>query len=157
MNETRYSAASKGSIFSLLWEIITEFPKANALGYRLAVRNIKARYRQSIFGLAWALFPPLATSLVWFFLKNQGVVQFKDTGVPYSVFVVTGTFLWQIFSKSIQLPIQSLKSNKSILTKIKFPRESLMSSSLYDIHLHAILSVGIVGSVMAYQGFVPGW
>lgn len=156
MKITRYSAYKKQNILTIFKEIFQEFPKANALGYRLAVRNIKAKYRQSMFGLFWALLPPLATSIIWIFLRGQGVVEFEETGVAYPVFVVAGTFIWQMFSLSINLPMQTVKANKSILTKINFPRESLFYSSLYEIGFNILLSFIVVIVAMVYFGAFPG-
>lgn len=155
-DEIKYTSDKRQGFFKIFIDILKEFPKANSLGYRLALRNIKAKYRKSVFGVFWALLPPIATSVVWIFLRGQGVVDFKDTGVSYSVFVVTGTFLWQLFSKSIQVPVQSIRANKSILTKINFPREALFYGSLYEIIFHLLITLVVVGSVMVYHGAYPG-
>jgi len=131
-------------------------PKANSLGYRLASRNINAKYRQSLLGLAWAVFPPLITALVWIILNDQKVVSFEGLGVPYPVFVFTGTMLWQIFSFSVQVPLQSMQKNKSILVKINFPREAIFISALYEVGFNAMISLGLLTIILIYFGVVPG-
>ena len=51
-----YSAESdKDNFIIALWDTLKMMPKANSLGYRLASRNINAKYRQSLLGLAWAV------------------------------------------------------------------------------------------------------
>jgi lipopolysaccharide transport system permease protein len=140
----------------MLQAIVADAPQAHALGYRLAQRNIKAKYRQSFLGVLWAVFPPLATSLVWIILRGQGVVSFGETGVPYPVFVLTGTFLWQVFSISITTFLNAINSNKSLLTKINFPREALFYSAVYEILFNALFGFLIVVIAMFAFGVAPG-
>lgn len=145
LKETVYSPASASrNPVKVIKEIVLEFKQANSLGWRLASRNIKAQYRQSILGLFWAILPPLATSLVWIILNAQKVVAFEGLSVPYPVFVFTGTLLWQLFSKSITLVLSSVQSNKSLLSKINFPREALIISAFYEILFHALISLGLI-------------
>lgn len=152
-----YSAdQDKDNFFITLWHTLKMMPKANSLGYRLASRNIKARYRQSLLGLAWAVFPPLITALVWVVLNDQKVVSFEGLEVPYPVFVFTGTMLWQIFSFSVQVPLQSIQKNKSILVKINFPREAIFISALYEVGFNAMISLGLLTIILIYFGVVPG-
>jgi len=152
-----YSAESdKDNFFIGLWDTLKMMPKANSLGYRLASRNINAKYRQSLLGLVWAVFPPLITALVWIILNDQKVVVFEGLGVPYPVFVFTGTMLWQIFSFSVQVPLQSIQTNKSILVKINFPREAIFISALYEVGFNAMISLGLLTIILIYFGVVPG-
>ena len=152
-----YSADSdKDNFFIALWDTLKMMSKANGLGYRLASRNISAKYRQSLLGLAWAIFPPLITALVWIILNDQKVVSFESFGVPYPVFVFTGTMLWQIFSLSVQVPLQSIQRNKNILVKINFHREAIFISALYEVGFNALISLGLLAIILIYFGVVPG-
>ncbi|MFN3917679.1 MAG: ABC transporter permease [Flavobacteriales bacterium] len=156
LKETRYTAKGRQNSLKMLQAIAADVPQAHALGYRLAQRNIKAKYRQSFLGVLWAVFPPLATSLVWIILRGQGVVSFGETGVSYSVFVLTGTFLWQVFSISITTFLNAINSNKSLLTKINFPREALFYSAVYEILFNALFSFFVVVIAMFAFGVAPG-
>ena len=152
-----YSAENDNdSFFIALWDTLKMMPKSNSLGYRLASRNITARYRQSLLGLAWAVFPPLITALVWIVLNDQKVINVESLEVPYPVFVFTGTMLWQIFSFSVQIPLQSIQTNKSILVKINFPREAIFMSALYEVGFNAMISLGLLTMILIYFGVVPG-
>ena len=152
-----YSAENdKDNFFIALWDTLKMMPKANSLGYRLASRNINAQYRQSLLGLAWAIFPPLFTALVWIILNDQKVITFESLEVPYPVFVFTGTMLWQIFSFSVQVPLHSIQKNKSILVKINFPREAIFISALYEVGFNALISLGLLAIILIYFGVVPG-
>ena len=139
-----YSAQRKTGPIGVLSAIVREFPAAHALGFRLASRNIRSRYRQSLLGVLWAFLPPLATAVIWIFLNQIKVVQFASYGVPYPVFVITGTMLWSIFTASVLTPMSTMQTNRAILVKINFPREALLVSAFYEILFSAMISVIII-------------
>jgi lipopolysaccharide transport system permease protein len=133
-NITIYSAeTSNHFIINHLRDIMKDLPHAHELGLQLFKRNIKALYRQSFLGAAWAILPPLATSALWIFLRGSHIVSIDDTETSYPVFVLIGTILWQIFSESIFAPLNQVIENKAMLTKINIPREGLLLSGLYQL------------------------
>lgn len=103
------------------------------LSRQLAVRDIKAQYRQSYLGIFWAFIMPLATALVWIVLNSSGTVRLTETGIPYPLFAFSGTLIWSIVNDSINSPIKSTNSAKGILTKINFPKEALIISGIYKL------------------------
>lgn len=129
---TIYSAKTNNRwIIYFLRESLRELPQAHILGQRLFKRNLKALYRQSLLGFGWALLPPLATTGLWIFLRDGKVINVAETGIPYPVFVLTGTILWQIFNEAILAPLTQVTENKTMLTKINIPRDGLLLSGLY--------------------------
>lgn len=123
---------SRRFITSHLRDILGELPQAHELGFRLFKRNLKALYRQSLLGFAWALLPPLATAFLWILLRGSNVVAMPDTGIPYPVFVLTGTVLWQMFAEAVSAPLLQVTENRAMLSKINIPREGLLLSSVYQ-------------------------
>lgn len=129
-----------------------EFPVAHALGFRFAQRNIRARYRQSLLGIVWALIPPLATAAIWIFLNQKNIVTLNHTGSNYALFVITGTMLWSVFSNAVIMPIQSIQANAPILVKVNFPREALMITAFYEIVFTSLISLLIiVAEILIFQ------
>lgn len=151
--ETRvYSSKNNEGLFSVLRSIFRELPKANALGIRLAERNIRSKYRQSFLGIVWAFLPPLATAAVWIVLNKVRVVNFSNSDSNYPVFVITGIMLWSIFSASVLAPLQVMQSNRSILVKINFPREALLITAFYEILFTTLIaSVIILAELLIFQ------
>lgn len=145
---TIYSAdTTDRSIVSHFRDILKELPEAHELGYRLFKRNIKAMYRQSLLGFAWALFPPLITAALWIFLRGNNVMSFGETDVPYPVFVLVGTMLWQIFTESIMAPLKAITSNKSMLVKINIPREGLLLSGIYEVIFNVLIKIFLLALI----------
>lgn len=106
--------------------------QSRSLAWRLFVRNISAQFRQSLLGYFWLFFPPLVNSAVFIFLNSRGIVKIPDTGVPYPVFVMLGTLLWQVLIMLMQAPIQGINREKGLLTKLNFSREALLVASFLE-------------------------
>ena len=150
---TIYSAdTTDRSIVSHFREIFRELPDAHELGYRLFKRNIKAMYRQSLLGITWALFPPLITAALWIFLKGNNVMSMGETNVPYPVFVLVGTMLWQIFTESIMAPLKSVSTNKAMLIKINIPREGLLLSGIYEVLFNVLIKIFLLAIIFIAFG-----
>jgi lipopolysaccharide transport system permease protein len=98
-------------------------------------------YRQSLLGITWALFPPLITAGLWIFLRGNNVMSLGETNVPYPVFVLVGTMLWQIFTESIMAPLKSITTNKAMLIKINIPREGLLLSGIYEVIFNVLIKM----------------
>ncbi|CAN5121644.1 ABC transporter permease [soil metagenome] len=139
-----YAAGKKMGPFKIFLSLFKEFSAAHALGFRFAERNIRARYRQSVFGMLWAFLPPLATALIWIILNKSNVIKMNDVGVPYPVFVITGTMLWSVFSNAMLMPMQVMQANRGILVKINFPREALLINAFYEILFNTCITFVII-------------
>ena len=152
--EQRYTSAGK-KMSGKDGSFVHRFRLAFGLGVALGMRNIKAQYRQSLLGLVWAFLPPIATSVIWIFLTSQGVIKVQDAGIPYPLFVLTGTTLWQLFVQSLMAPLKSVNGNKSILTKINFPREAVLISGLVELLVPLVAGLIVITSAMVFFGQVP--
>jgi lipopolysaccharide transport system permease protein len=89
--------------------------------YFLAWRDIKVRYKQTVFGVAWAIIQPVAMMVVFsvFLGRLAGV---PSDGVPYPIFVYCGLVVWQAFAGSLASATGSVVASASLVTKVYFPR-----------------------------------
>ena len=121
---------------------------SRGLAWRLMVRDISAHYRQSLLGIFWAFLPPLVTAMVFILLNNRRIINIEQTSIPYPVFAIVGTVLWQIFVYSFNAPLRVVNASKSMLTKINFPREALILSSIgqafFDTGIKVVLLVAVL-------------
>jgi lipopolysaccharide transport system permease protein len=127
------------------------------LAWQLAVRDIKAQYRQTALGLLWAFILPLAHTLTWIFLSGSGIVTISETPLPYPVYVFTGTMLWAIFMDAVNAPLQQTIAAKPMLAKINFPREALVISGIYQTLFNGGIKIILLLSALIYLGIYPGW
>jgi len=127
------------------------------LAWQLAVRDIKAQYRQTALGLLWAFILPLAHTLTWIFLSGSGIVTISETALPYPVYVFTGTMLWAIFMDAVNAPLQQTMAAKPMLAKINFPREALVISGIYQTLFNGGIKIVLLLGALIYLGIYPGW
>ncbi|MFG6687617.1 ABC transporter permease [Mariniflexile sp. HNIBRBA6329] len=128
-----YQKENKISLLNLLKETLSDTRRSLYLAKQLTVRDIKAQYRQSYFGIIWAFVAPLTTAFVWIFLNYTGTIKLTDTGIPYPVYAFSGTLIWSIINSSISMPLSSTNASKGIMAKINFPKEALIVSGVYRL------------------------
>lgn len=117
----------------LLRDQWVDLKRSRELAFRLVIRNISARYRQTLLGYFWAIFPMVATTAIWLFLSRRNVVQVAMPPGSYALFLLTGMMLWQTFVDAVQAPLRVVSESKMMLAKINFPREALMLAALGEV------------------------
>jgi lipopolysaccharide transport system permease protein len=115
----------------LLRDMVRDIRSAHGLAWALATRDISSMYRQSLLGYVWAFLPPLGTAAVFLFLRSGGTFRTVDAAIPYPIYVIIGTILWQIFADSLNAPLKAVANSRAMLVKIQFPREALVMSALF--------------------------
>jgi len=135
--------------------IIEDWRRSRGLARRLIVRNLRAQYRQTLLGYAWALIPPLATTLLWVFLQSQRIVTVDTGGIPYPVFLMTGLLFWQLFMDALHAPMRNVSDARAMLAKVRFAREALLVAGLGEVLFHFLIRFVLWVGVLAWFGFVP--
>ncbi len=117
----------------------------------LARKEIKTRYKNSVFGYFWSLGNPIAFTLIFYFAFE---VVFK-AGVPkFVLFLMTGLFSWQWMSNFVTGSTKHFVANTSLIKKVNFPRYIIpLSVNLQDA-FHFLLTIPIL-LVMMYFYHVP--
>jgi len=158
LRKTVYSPQSKLRQPGLLArEMLSDLVASRGLAWRLFVRNISAQYRQSFLGYIWAFLPPLFSMAIWVLLNSQKVINIEDPGMPYPLFVLTGTVLWQTFVDAINSPLKLVTESKAMLAKINFPREALLLAGLLEVLFYFFVRILLlVGIFVWYQTPVMG-
>lgn len=139
-------------IFS--WSDIGEIWNFRELLYFFVWRDLKVRYKQTFIGVAWALFQPFVTMVV-FSVFFGTLAQIPSDGVPYPIFVYVGLLFWIFFSSSLSDTSNTLISNQAIITKVYFPRILLPISSVITKFIDFLLSALVLVGLMIYYGFTP--
>jgi len=106
----------------LLWQY-------RELLWELANREITQRYKQSILGYAWVILNPLFQLLVMSFVFDI-VLRIPSLGVPFILFLSVALLPWNLFTQSLTSATNVLVTNKNLITKIYFPREILVYSTI---------------------------
>ncbi|MDO9399736.1 MAG: ABC transporter permease [bacterium] len=136
------------------WSDIKELWQYRELMYFFTWRDLKVRYKQTAIGVAWALFQPFTTMIV-FSIFFGNFAKMPSDGIPYPIFVYVGLLIWQFFSGALTETSNCLITNQAIITKVYFPRLILPISAvltkLVDFFIASIILVGM----MIYYGYAP--
>lgn len=97
--------------------------------WNLANREITQRYKQSVLGYAWVILNPLFQLLVLSFVFDL-VLNVDSWGVPFIIFLSVGLLPWNLLASSLTSSTNVLVSNSNLITKIYFPREILVYSTI---------------------------
>jgi lipopolysaccharide transport system permease protein len=147
-----YQKQNNTKIGKLFKESLRDIRSSRFLAKQLAVRDIKAQYRQSYLGIIWAFVTPLTTAFVWMFLNATGTIKLTDTGIPYPVYAFSGTLLWSIISDAINSPTASTNAAKGIMSKINFPKEALILSGIYKLLFNSSVKIVLLVVFVFFYG-----
>src|SRR5690606_11111970 len=140
------------------WKMVDfeELWRYKDLLYFLTLRGIKARYAQSILGVAWAIIQPLFTTLV-FTLVFGGLAKVDSDGMPYILFSYLALWPWNYFSGTLTESANSLVQNANMITKVYFPRMVLPLSAILSKLLDFLIAFVVVIFMLIYCRQMPGW
>jgi homopolymeric O-antigen transport system permease protein len=139
----------------LLRDMFRDLVASRELAWRLFIRDTSAQYRQSILGYIWAFIPPLVASLPFIFLNSQGVLSMGKTKIPYGAFAMIGTIIWQVFVDSLNSPLKTVTSAKTMLARINFPREAILLSGLGQLLFGFLIRLVLLVGVFIKFNIVP--
>ena len=126
--------------FKALWQY-------RELFYFLMWRDIKVRYKQTMFGVLWAILQPLVTMLIFTYFFGK-LARVPAEGIPYPVFFYAGLVIWGFFSNAVMNAANSLLGNTNLITKVYFPRiiipGATVGAGLLDFAIAAALLVALL-------------
>ncbi len=144
--------------FGLVRAMARDLLRSRELAWQLLVRDLKARYRQSVLGVVWAVVPPVITTALFVALDSSGAVTLnKNSTIPYPAFVLFGMVLWQMFVEAVLTPLSVLAGNKEILTKVQLPYEALILSGIGQVVFDFLIRSLVLIPIFLYYGLTPGW
>jgi len=126
------------------------------LFYFLAWRDLLVRYKQTVIGILWSVLRPFLTMVVFTLIFSK-LIKFPSDNVPYPVLVYAALLPWQFFANTLSESSTSLIDNQNLLTKVYFPRIIVPASSVIVGLVDFLISLVILGGLMAWYGYAPDW
>lgn len=133
---------------------VREFWDYRELLYFFTWRDLKIRYKQTVIGVAWALFQPLITMIIFTIFFGR-FAQIPSDNIPYPIFVFVGLLFWQLFSASLLQISNSMVNNQHLITKVFFPRILLPFSAVFSNIVDFCIASIILAGLMIYYQFAP--
>jgi len=100
---------------------VRELWQHRELAIVFALKDVRVRYKQTLFGIAWAVLQPLIAALIFTIFLGR-LAHVSSGGLPYAVFVYSGLTMWLYVSGAVSGSAQSLIDNRNLVTKVYFPR-----------------------------------
>jgi len=127
------------------------------LAYFFVWRDVKVRYKQTLFGGAWAIIQPLVLMTVFTFVFGTILKVKTPAGVPKPIFYFAGLVPWTLFSASLASASGSLIGNTGLVQKIYFPRLILPLSSVGSGLIDFVIALSVLFVMMFAYGLGISW
>ncbi len=122
----------------------------------LVWRDIKIRYKQTLFGAGWALIQPIMLMGVFGLFLGR-LAGLPSDGLPYSLFVLSGLVAWSLFSAALSASSRSIVSSHDLVSKVYFPRLVLPIASAASFLIDFLVGLVLLISVSPLWGVAPTW
>jgi lipopolysaccharide transport system permease protein len=143
---------SRARIGSSLAEL---FSRRELLSF-LIWRDIKVRYKQTLFGVLWAVLLPLLQTFIFAAIFGRFAHIEPDGNYSYTVFVLAGLIPWTFFSQALTFGGQSLVNQQHLLTKVYFPRLFIPAAAVGGCFVDFLVGLALYAVILLLSGIVPG-
>lgn len=133
-----------------------KFNQHKDLLIELTKKEIKIRYKNSYLGYLWSLANPLMLAMIFYFVF-QVIVRMDMEN--YALFLVTGLFVWQWLSNTLQVATMLFVGNAPLIKKVNFPRHYLAIALVLTEGFNFVFALPIIAGFMIYYQIPiePSW
>jgi lipopolysaccharide transport system permease protein len=142
---------------------LKEVLSARELLANLVLREIRGRYKRTIFGQLWSLVNPLALMVIYTFVFGFIFRIHPEPGDPsgldiFALWLLCGLLPWTFLANVINNGVASLVDNANLIQKVYFPRIVLPLSIVGSTGYNWLFEMGVlVVALTIVGGFVLPW
>ena len=116
--------------------------------------ELRARYKQTIMGVLWAVLSPMIMMVV-FTIVFSCLANVPSYDIPYPIFAFAGLVPWTLFSKGLAASSTSIVASAAIIGKVYFPRVLVPLSKVFTGFIDFLLALVVLFVMMLIYGFLP--
>ncbi len=137
--------------------------QALQLAWPLAKRDIMARYRGSLAGVAWALIGPLLMVAVYalvftgVFQARWGVAGAGADGLGYVMRLFVGLTVFTSVAEVMTRASRLMQDNANLVKRVVFPLELLCVALLMQVAVHTLLQMAVLAVLVLLLGDGARW
>ena len=110
-----------------------------------AKSQLKSEVASSYLNWIWWILDPLCFMLIYTFIFGY---VFNTKEQYFSVYIFTGLTMWNFFNKTVQSSVKIVRKNKSVVSKVYFPKYILVLTKVWVNGFKMLISFGIVAMMM---------
>jgi ABC-type polysaccharide/polyol phosphate export permease len=132
---------------------VQELSSGRELARQLTIRDLRIRYKQAVFGMAWAVLMPALIVLSGLIIRFA-VAQMTSTAFDSSMAAALAvkSVAWGFFVGGVGLATPTLLANSNLVTKIYFPREVLPMGAMFAQTFDSTIALGLVALLVPFLG-----
>ena len=88
----------------------------------LVARNVKVRYKRSVFGVAWTMVQPATMLVVLTVIFSHA---FAPRASTYALYLAPGLILWHFFAQTTSLVIGEVATGAELWRRVRMPKTAL--------------------------------
>jgi ABC-type polysaccharide/polyol phosphate export permease len=119
----------------------------------LVLKDLKLKYRGSVFGFLWSLANPLLMIVVYTIAFTY-ILQLRSEGFVF--YLMLGILAWTFFAGSLSAATGSIADNGGLVKSVFFPRAILpLATVLFNLSQYLLTIVVFLPFMLLYYGIAP--
>jgi len=119
----------------------------------LVLKDLKLKYRGSVFGFLWSLANPLLMIVVYT-IAFAYILQIRTAGFVF--YLMLGILAWTFFASSLSASTASIADNGGLVKSVFFPRAILpLASVLFNLAQYLLTIVVFLPFMLIYYEIAP--
>lgn len=120
----------------------------------LTARELKRKYARSYLGIVWSVLNPLLMMIVMTVIFSY---MFSRSIENYPIYYLTGSLFYELFSTATNHAMSALVDNRTMLLKVKLPKQVFVLSRIYTSVINFLYSCAAYLVVYVIVGIHPSW
>jgi lipopolysaccharide transport system permease protein len=116
---------------------------------QLVRRELTARYRGSVIGVAWSLLNPVVYMIVYTVVFSK-FMRFTIPGTPYPLYLLSGLLAWNFLTQSIGSSVNSILGNSALVKKVAFPWIMLTVATVVAAFINYAISLLLLAPLLIF-------
>lgn len=134
---------------SIFFTMAETYHKYRFLMEQLVARDFNTKYRQSLLGVLWSFLNPLMTMVVQYIVFST---IFRSSVPNFPVYLITGIVMFNFFSEAVNLGLESIVVNGTLITKVYMPKYIYPVSRCVSSLINLVISLVPMLLMMLFTG-----
>lgn len=151
--ETSTDLIDRASELTTIRSIVSSLYRYRELLKNLVLKDLKLKYRGSVFGFLWSLANPLLM-LVVYTLAFTFILRIRNAGFVF--YLMLGLLSWTFFANSAGMATGAIVDNAGLLKSVLFPRAILpIATVLFNLAQYVLTVAVFLPAMMLWYRVYP--